>query len=709
MAEGSSSGSSGEEEEELPPPLFQAADYYFDAQELDGSDSAAAEALYQQAIAVCEADGLMMPAIRAVGCPLRLPAVPAVEAGQSAGQLPPSAVLVSAAHNALGELLLDRTLAGSGGLQAPRAEFEAALHWWPDNAAAGISLATIERDSGHFTAAVSLFDRVAALPLPSAPCSGSDDDGAESGDDGCDGSSWVESWVAQPRRSCVPVANMMLALLRSQLGDHTAAVQPIQRFGFRHRISPAVWKAAHSRDNGSCATGRTSAGLRRIETNDSSGPALAGDCPVHLYKDVVPPDISAMLSQALAPGAAYWKETGYDTREYFSWFIDLRDPDKPNGVAKAARAADAGTGADAADNVVEELVLRLRPLVERSCGQRMVGAEWWTHTRPKGRNVGHQLHYDLEEGILESRGDIVHPAVSSVIYLSGNGAEGVGDSEDAAGPTLVLDQRVDDTQLATRSWLSHPAQGAMLTFPGDRLHGVLPGRPNATARGQNPDTKKREDVGLVRRTETERLTLMIAWWSVPTRELLARSSPPSSLVSTVKSSAAAAGSAGLKGRREKRPNQEAITEVQVDAVGGHGGGRAKRRLRRPLIGPQAILPKRCTRRFTFPAHFKREHYATQLPDVVKPSSIENGPVLPAELPVVQVDQPWETIAGLPERSQKRKRESDGGNVHDHERGGRQGSSRQLDIPHHIDQRFFVMDAQTVTRRLFAEHREEEHA
>ena len=40
--------------------------------------------------------------------------MPAVEAEQSAGQLPPSAVLVSAAHNALGELLLDRTLAGSG-------------------------------------------------------------------------------------------------------------------------------------------------------------------------------------------------------------------------------------------------------------------------------------------------------------------------------------------------------------------------------------------------------------------------------------------------------------------------------------------------------------------------------------------------------------------------------------------------------------------
>ena len=128
MVESSSSSSSSsseeqeEEEEELPPPLFQAADCYFDAQELDGSDFAAAEALYRQAIAVCKAaaaaaadddddddddddgddggvDGLM-PATRAVGCPLRLPAVPVAEAEQSSGQLPPSAVLVSAAHNA---------------------------------------------------------------------------------------------------------------------------------------------------------------------------------------------------------------------------------------------------------------------------------------------------------------------------------------------------------------------------------------------------------------------------------------------------------------------------------------------------------------------------------------------------------------------------------------------------------------------------------
>eukprot|EP01043_Picozoa_sp_COSAG02_P071061 COSAG02_NODE_12835_length_1485_cov_1.989177_1_plen_304_part_10 len=304
MAESSSSSSSGEdadeEEEELPPPLFQAADYYFDAQELDGSDSTAAEALYRQVIAVCKAagdsgGGELVPARRAVGCPLSLPVVPPAEAEQSAEQLPPSAVLVSAAHNALGELLLDRTLAGSGGLQAPRAEFEAALHWWPDNAAAGISLATIERDSGRFTAAVALFDRVAALPMPTTPYSGSDNDVAESGDDDRDASSWVESWVAQPRRSCVPVANMMLALLRSQLGDHTAAMQPIQRFGFKHRISPVVWQAAHSRANDNCSTGR----IGHSATNDSIGPASAGDCPVHLYKDVVPPDISAMLSQAL--------------------------------------------------------------------------------------------------------------------------------------------------------------------------------------------------------------------------------------------------------------------------------------------------------------------------------------------------------------------------------------------------------------------------
>lgn len=769
----SDSEMSDDEYDEAPPPLYRAADYYFDALELGADDSEEAEALYRQAIALLR-DGLA-PAVPQAGCPVRLPAVPASEAEQGAGQLPPSAVLVSAAHNAVGELLLDRALAGRGGLRAPRTEFEAALRWWPENAAAATSLATMERDGGHFAAAVALFERIAALPL--LPES-TDGDGDGDGDSGYDG--WVEDWVAQPRRACVPVANLMLALLRSQLGCHADALEPIQRFGFKHRISPKVWQAAHSR--APSAGAGAGAGKSSLERDC---------CPVHLYKDVVPPGIGAILSEALAPGAAYWKETGYDTREYFSWFIDLREHDRRQATAAVAAAAagtgDAHSGAAVPPvNVVEELVLLLRPLVERSlpAGEKMVGAEWWTHSRPKGRNVGHQLHYDLEEGILETRGEIVHPAVSSVIYLSDSNTsppeqqqqEGQrqqqGADVDAAGPTLVLDQRVHDDELATRAWLSHPVQGAMLTFPGDRLHGVLPGRPAATATAintapgintageleatagtdasgggggssssaesdQDEDEGEEDDevFGLGRKKETERLTLMIAWWSVPTRELLCTPTSSSSSSSSDNSNGSTAATAATAAEKSSKSKSTKKSKMK--------------KMRRALIGPQAILPQRSTRRFTFPDDFTREHYrhsndlkraaagggddadeeeedkggsGGSRQKKTKRSKQQQGPSNPAaaaaaggagsghheELPVVVVDQPWETLsAALPSDQPNPKpmgRRSSTGNAKVAKgKGSKSGGGDLIPIPHHIDQRFFVFDAQTVTARLFAEH------
>ena len=35
-------------------------------------------------------------------------------------------------------------------------------------------------------------------------------------------------------------------------------------------------------------------------------------------------------------------------------------------------------------------------------GDSVVAAEWWVHSRLAGRNVGHELHYDLEEKVLEA-------------------------------------------------------------------------------------------------------------------------------------------------------------------------------------------------------------------------------------------------------------------------------------------------------------------
>ena len=127
-----------------------------------------------------------------------------------------------------------------------------------------------------------------------------------------------------------------------------------------------------------------------------------------------------------------------------------------------------------------------------------MGCEWWAHTRVSSRNLGHQLHFDTEEKTVERSGRIVHPLFSSVTYLCG---------ERQGGPTLVLDQRVDDAKSGNVSVLVFPRDDSFMMFPGDRLHGVLP---TTTTNNDRNRTKKRTK----RAEETkQRTTLMVGFWA----------------------------------------------------------------------------------------------------------------------------------------------------------------------------------------------------
>ena len=55
----------------------------------------------------------------------------------------------------------------------------------------------------------------------------------------------------------------------------------------------------------------------------------------------------------------------------------------------------------------------------------IVGFEWWVrvHTRSIQANLGHQLHFDTDEAFLAQEKEVTHPAVSSVLYLTGNNSE----------------------------------------------------------------------------------------------------------------------------------------------------------------------------------------------------------------------------------------------------------------------------------------------
>lgn len=82
---------------------------------------------------------------------------------------------------------------------------------------------------------------------------------------------------------------------------------------------------------------------------------------------------------------------------------------------------------------------------------------------------------------------------------------------DVADPTVVLDQRYGDAMPAPRAHVCHPLEGAVLLFPGDRLHCVCPAAPPAPARpqrhGRRPSPLKRS-AALPRR-----VTLMIGFWT----------------------------------------------------------------------------------------------------------------------------------------------------------------------------------------------------
>eukprot|EP00667_Euglena_gracilis_P009132 EG_transcript_9267 len=258
---------------------------------------------------------------------------------------------------------------------------------------------------------------------------------------------WVDDWVLVPYCTGLPFNTFLQALLLTILGRHDEARAPLQRLGMRKRLSPHLW---------SCLN-RPPAAERPL-----------AEAPVKFYPNALPEDLWRRLAEFFAPGAPYWKETDYDHRGYFGFWYDVAQPPT---------------------NAVECLVQKLLPLTGRQA--EVVGTEWWVNTRLAERDMGHQLHYDTEAESISATGQVPHPILSSVSYLAGT---------TVAGPTVVLDQVVDGPE-ATRGWIVRPKPGAFMTFPGDRLHGVLPVCPDPSAAGH---------------PATQRVTLMIGFWGCHT-------------------------------------------------------------------------------------------------------------------------------------------------------------------------------------------------
>jgi hypothetical protein len=300
---------------------------------------------------------------------------------------PPPSIIVSAALNARAELQLDAAgalgfpLLAQSSLPVREAmtHLNAALALWPQNATAAMSLALLCRDRGDADRALELWRMVSSLPLTHATEATVVDGPSYAFVEGCSGGEaydWVDAFVYDPRRRCVPLATMHHALLASNVGEYTDADAAMVRLGFRWRLSHELWDAARRPVAATVLSG------------DPDGDETPG--PISVFPDAVPAPLLSQLRTAFAPGAAYWSETSYNSasaeKRYFTFYVDLTSP--------------AGVG----DNAVDRLVKHLHHLTGRD---DLVGAEWWVHSRVAGRGVGHELHWDVEETLMEAGGGVV--------------------------------------------------------------------------------------------------------------------------------------------------------------------------------------------------------------------------------------------------------------------------------------------------------------
>lgn len=205
-----------------------------------------------------------------------------------------------------------------------------------------------------------------------------------------------------------------------------------------------------------------------VEQHECQSPPTEPRAPCRVYDDALPPEQLDILIRALCPkNASYWKDHSYSVyppTPYFSYVFDLKDTTLNQLGALGDHV-----------RTIKQLSCELISDITEETPQY---AEVWAHHRP--HCSGHQLHFDSDN---EGRGEVKHPLVSSIIYLS---EEGCG------GPSLITDQKLGDTKLAQKGWLTHPKRNRLVIFDGKVLHGVIPGR------------------GYVH--ERNRVTLMVALW-----------------------------------------------------------------------------------------------------------------------------------------------------------------------------------------------------
>jgi hypothetical protein len=144
-------------------------------------------------------------------------------------------------------------------------------------------------------------------------------------------------------------------------------------------------------------------------------------------------------------------------------------------------------------NVVEEAILALRPRVVRHL--RIAGVEWWL-SRMYTTDVRVDFHQDRDERLALRTGKLVHPRLSSVLFLNrvrGGALAITQELPDPANPSMAPN-KLDDLTLVA------PRPNRFVVFEGTFTHGVL------DAHNRIPDRK------LPGRTR-QRRSIALNWWT----------------------------------------------------------------------------------------------------------------------------------------------------------------------------------------------------
>ena len=233
-----------------------------------------------------------------------------------------------------------------------------------------------------------------------------------------------------------------MALLLCQSGRATRAKTGLERLGYSCRLASQVLD------------------YPLVAVRQDS--RLFQQCPCRIYDNFLSNNELQHLQSAFSDQtASYWVDHDYEVEPpspYFSYLIRRKEFHQYGFIGALMKK-------------VHQHLIQDFPQLDAA-----TTVEMWAHNRPHAS--GHQLHFDSDN---EGQDGVRNPILSTILYLTG----------DAGGPSLVTNQTLAGTELASKGWLSHPKEARLVAFDGRVLHGVIPGKGQGNER---------------------RITLMFAFW-----------------------------------------------------------------------------------------------------------------------------------------------------------------------------------------------------